>query len=350
MINRLKMKFILGIAFLSAVLAGYFIFWQKSIPTVPAINLKTSNETVQNLLPAHPLQITEMRKKEYPGSEITIERELPQGQNSRQFLASYQSEGLKIRSLLTVPTDNPPEGGWPAIIFNHGYIPPAQYQTIGRYAAYTDAFSRNGYIVLKPDYRGHGDSEGNPEGAYYSSAYTVDVLNALYSIKKYPDVNPDKIGMWGHSMGGSITLQSMVVSKDIKAGVIWAGVVASYEDMIKNWRRASPFVPSQREQIFRRPNRQELINKYGDPDKNPRFWQSISPIFFVSDISGPLQIQHGTGDQEVPLLFSQRLNEAMENAQKPVEFYTYDGDDHNLSGNLSLALNRSVEFFDKYLK
>ncbi|OGE18903.1 peptidase [Candidatus Daviesbacteria bacterium RIFCSPLOWO2_02_FULL_41_8] len=298
----------------------------------------------------HPLQISEMRKKEYPGSEVTIEKDLGSGSNYRQYLASYKSEGLKIYSLLTVPQGNPPIDGWPVIIFNHGYIPPAEYTTTGRYVAYTAAFSRNGYIVFKPDYRGHGDSEGNPEGAYYSTAYTIDVLNAVSSIKKSPGANPDKIGMWGHSMGGSITLRSMVVTKDIKVGVIWAGVVASYDDMIKNWRRAVPFMLSESERVIRRPGRQALIDKYGDTDKNPEFWQSISPINFTRDISGPLQLHHGTSDSEVPLLFSERLNEAMKTAGLAVEFYTYEGDDHNLSGNLTVALNRSVEFFDKILK
>ncbi len=299
---------------------------------------------------SHPLQISEMRKKEYPGSEITVERELNPGSNYKQYLASYRSEGFKIFALLTVPNGIKPESGWPAIIFNHGYIPPAEYTTTGRYVAYTDAFSRNGYIVFKPDYRGHGNSEGNPEGAYYSTAYTTDVLNAVASVKKYKDADPERIGMWGHSMGGSIILRSMVVSKDIKAGVIWAGVVASYEDMMKNWRRSTPFTPSQREREFMRPGRQTLIDKYGDPDKNPQFWQSISPIFFVGDVSGPIQLHHGTSDNEVPLLFSERLNEALKNANKPVEFFTYNGDDHNLSNNLTLALDRSVSFFDKYLK
>ncbi|OGE36385.1 peptidase [Candidatus Daviesbacteria bacterium RIFCSPLOWO2_01_FULL_43_38] len=314
------------------------------------VNINPVGGQEQVAIESHPLQILEMRKKEYPGSEIIIEKELNAGSSYKQYLTSYRSDGLKIYALLTVPVGSAPAGGWPAIIFNHGYIPPAQYSTTGRYAAYTDAFSRNGYVVFKPDYRGHGDSEGNPEGAYYSTAYTTDVLNAVSSIKKYPGVNPNKLGMWGHSMGGSITLRSMVVSKDIKAGVIWAGVIASYEDMIKNWRRAVPFISSQREQAFRRPGRQVLIDKYGDTDINPEFWQSISPIYFTKDISGPLQLHHGTGDNEVPVLFSERLNGSMKSAGQMVEFYTYEGDDHNLSRNLSTALNRSVEFFDKYLK
>ncbi|MBI2338423.1 alpha/beta fold hydrolase [Candidatus Daviesbacteria bacterium] len=327
----------------------YFLNGSKStINPAGNLNSEENGGGLENEL--HPLSIEALRKGEYPGSDIAIEKILDQGVNYQRFIVSYKSEGLKIYALLTVPSGKAPAEGWPVIIFNHGYIPPAEYQTTERYIAYTDAFSRNGYILLRPDYRGHGDSEGNPEGAYYSPAYTIDVLNALSSVKKYPGVNPDRIGMWGHSMGGSITLRSMVVSKDIKAGVIWAGVVASYEDMAKNWSRSRPWVPSEREQAFRRPGRQALIDKYGDFSKNPGFWQSIAPISFVKDISGPVQIQHGTADEEVPVLFSEKLKEALVNKGKSVEFYTYEGDDHNLASNLGVALSRSVEFFDKYLK
>jgi dipeptidyl aminopeptidase/acylaminoacyl peptidase len=298
----------------------------------------------------HPLQVEYMRKQEYPGSDIVIEQTLTPGSNYNRYIVSYKSEGLKIFALLTVPAGDKPEGGWPVIIFNHGYIPPAQYRTTERYVAYTDAFSRNGYIVLRSDYRGHGNSEGNPDGAYYSPAYTIDVLNAVSSIKRYPDANPNKIGMWGHSMGGSITLRSMVTTDDVKVGVIWAGVVASYEDMANNWHRSRPWTPSPREQSIRRPSRQEIIDKYGDFESNPEFWNSISPISFVGEISGPVQLHHGTEDGDVPVLFSQRLYDALNDIEKETELYIYEGDDHNLAANLTTALTRSVDYFDKFLK
>jgi dipeptidyl aminopeptidase/acylaminoacyl peptidase len=253
---------------------------------------------------------------------------------------------LKIYGLLTIPTGTPPEGGWPVIIFNHGYIPPEQYRTTQRYEAYVGGFARQGFVVFKPDYRGHGNSEGDPQGAYYSDAYIADVMNAMASVKKMPEVNPDRVGMWGHSMGGHLTLRAMVISKDVKAGVIWAGVVGSYQDMIYNWRRSRPWQPSTQEQQSRRPSRQALIDQFGGPDANTAFWDSISPIKFVSDISGPVQIHHGTADGDVPWEFSQSLEDALEAASKPVELYLYEGADHNLSGAaFSPALNRSVEFF-----
>ncbi len=65
--------------------------------------------------------------------------------------------------------------------------------------------------------------------------YTADVLNAVSSLKAYADADPQRIGMWGYSIGGQITLRAMVVSGDIKAGVIWAGVVVPYPDLIARW-------------------------------------------------------------------------------------------------------------------
>lgn len=52
----------------------------------------------------------------------------------------------------------------------------------------------------------------------------------------------------------------------------------------------------------------------------------------------------------VPVLFSEKLESALTNAEKEVELYIYEGNDHNISNNLSLALSCSVEFFDRYLK
>ncbi|MBI4089161.1 MAG: S9 family peptidase [Candidatus Levybacteria bacterium] len=289
-----------------------------------------------------------MRKQKYEGSEITIEETLQSGENYNRYVASYRSDGLKIYALLTIPMGEKPKNGWPVIIFNHGYIPPREYVTTQRYIAYTDVFSRNGYIVFKSDYRGHGNSEGQAVGGYGSSAYTIDILNALSSLKKFKDANPNKIGMWGHSMGGFITLRSMVISKDIKVSVIWGGVVASYKDLIYNWRRTT-FTPSPLPSGTRR-WRDLLIAEYGSPEKNPQFWNSISANAYLKDISGPLQLQHGQLDASVPIEFSEKLEKELKKIGKTVEFYSYPMDDHNLTNNFTTAIGRSVDFFDKYLK
>jgi dipeptidyl aminopeptidase/acylaminoacyl peptidase len=295
------------------------------------------------------MSIQAMREMSYPGSEITLENELEPGANYRRYYASYRSEGLKIYGLLTIPNGEMPQGGWPAIIFNHGYIPPDVYRTTERYIAYVDLIARSQYIVFRIDYRGHDQSEGQAGGAYGDPGYTIDVLNAVASMKQFPQANPAKIGMWGHSMGGYLTLRAMVISPDIQASVIWAGVVASYPDLIDLWRRDSvnptPTVPS-----FARRWRQSWVQQFGTPQENPAFWNSISSNSFLADISGPVQLHHGTLDEEVPLIFSELLAQQLRNANKTVEFYTYEGDNHNLSNYFSTAMARSIEFFDRYLK
>jgi len=289
-----------------------------------------------------------MRLQEYPGSDIAIESVLDPGVGYSRYYVSYMSEGLKIYALMTVPNGEVPVTGWPVIIFNHGYIPPDVYVTTQRYIAYVDLIARAGYIVFRSDYRGHDRSEGRAGGAYSRPDYTIDILNAVASIKRHPDADPNRIGMWGHSMGGYITLRSMVIRDDIKAGVIWAGVVGSYEDLLFNWRRGTgaPTVSTPRPSSWR----STLVQIYGSPEENPEFWDSISANAFLHEISGPVQLHHGTADTDVPVEFSENLFYQLLDENQYVELYKYDGDNHNISNFFSTAMIRTIEFFDRYVK
>jgi uncharacterized protein len=322
-----------------------------SLPRKPLSDLTSSGTSLQVKPPAgglstsHPLQIDAMRAREYPGSDIVIESVLDPGVNYSRYYVSYLSDGLKIYALMTVPNGEKPSRGWPVVIFNHGYIPPDVYRTTERYIAYVDQIASSGYIVFRSDYRGHDRSEGAPGGVYTQPNYSIDVLNAVASVKRYPDTDPNRIGMWGHSMGGYITVRSMVVARDIKAGVIWAGVVAPYPDLFTRWNAgARPTSPSPGSWVY------SLQQTYGSIETNPEFWKSISANGYLSDLNGPIQLHHGTADHDVPWEFSQMLYDEMLEANQVAEFYTYDGDNHNISNNFSVAMQRSIEFFDRYLK
>jgi uncharacterized protein len=299
----------------------------------------------QETLP--PLAIDAMRQRDYPGSDLVIERTLSPGSNYQQYIASYQSEGLKIFALLTVPNGAKPASGWPVIIFNHGYIPPTVYRTTERYIAYVDAFARHGYVVFKPDYRGFGSSQGTPVSAYYSPDDTVDVLNAVTTMQRYANADPNRIGMWGHSMGGNITLRALVIDPRIKVAVIWAGVNATYKDLLENWHPPASDSPPP---SFGGGARQNFLSQFGTPEQNPKFWDSISPMAYLADITAPIQLHHGAADVEVPLQFSQTLAKDLQAVSKPVELYTYAGADHNISQGFALAMARSVAYFDRYLR
>jgi uncharacterized protein len=293
------------------------------------------------------MEIQAMRARSYPGSEIVIEKELAKGLNYRQYDAWYRSDGLKIYGLLTVPDAAPPAGGFPGLVFLHGYIEPSHYRTTELYTAHVDFLARYGYVVFKIDLRGHDRSEGVADGGYASPGYTVDVLNAVSSLQRFPQVNPQKIGLWGHSMGGFLTLRAMVISKQIKAGVIWAGLVCSYPDMIYRWGNDGyPLSPPASLTGWQA----DWVARYGIPAENPRFWDAISATSFLKDLSGPLQLHHGTADAVVPVAYSEELAAAIQRAGGKAGLYTYPGEDHNLVSSFTSAMTRTLQFFNQTLK
>lgn len=343
-------KKIVFLVVIIAAVSGIYILTRTNMRTSINQVIAPIQNSITNTQ-ANPLSIQYLRDRSYPGSDIKIEQTLTDSGNFHQYIASYQSDGLKIYALLLVPKGSKPTGGWPVILFNHGYIAPQDYQTTARYVAYEDAFANAGYIVFKPDYRGNGKSEGMPGSAYYSANYVIDDLNALASIKKYPDANPGKVGIYGHSLGGNLTLKDLVIRpNDVKAAVIWGGVVGTYNDLINNWQNRVSYHPVAQDLYLRNLNRQNLINQYGDPASNPAFWNSIDPRYFVSDITAPVQLDIGGADNEVPPDFSKSLYDQLQSLGKTSEYYVYPGSDHNISQGFNLAMQRSIAFFDKYLK
>ncbi len=320
-----KLKIFLVIAAVVILISGVFIFKTK--------NKNSVIQNVSNPAISENYSIDFLRNKSYPGSEITIEQTLPSAPSYKKYIVSYKSEGLKIYALMTVPVGKKPADGWPVIIFNHGYITPSEYSTVSSYAKYVDVLAKNGFIVFKSDYRGNGKSEGTPSG-HFGPGYTTDILNAISSVKKLKDpstglrlVNVTRIGLWGHSLGGAVTLNSIVISKEIKAASIWAGTVAPISDQLGKW------------------------GKRGEPRiQNQAMVRFIDPLNYLSYITSPVEIQQGLSDTEVNPKDSENLYTGLKDLGKTVYYYTYPGDNHSISNNFNLAMQRSVEFFNKYLK
>jgi dipeptidyl aminopeptidase/acylaminoacyl peptidase len=307
---------------------------------------------------ASPISIEYLRSLNITSEKVKIEEELPDDGNYKRYLASFLSEGNKVYGLLTIPIDNVPTRGFPAIIFNHGYIPPTQYQTIESYISYVDYLARNGFIVFKIDFRGNGKSEGDPSGSYFSSAYTIDIISALKSLQKFEKADPKKIGVWGHSMAGNAVLRAMLVSKEIKAGVIWSGAVYSYQDFARYGIRDSSYAhrPDVNRVGILQKNREispEIQKIRSDPksiDFNNDFWTSISLTKNIKYLSSPLQINHSTGDPVINIDYSKDLVEVLKENSKAYEFYEYEGGGHNISSPyFEQAMDRTVNFFKKNL-
>lgn len=338
-------KIIIGTVVVVAAIVGLLVFMGGSIS-----NSTPPLTTATPFIPNSPLNIAYMRSQSYPGSDIQITQTLSPGSNYRRYIASFESDGLTEYAYLTVPNGQKPVGGWPVIIFNHGYQIPELYTPDGNYIAYMDAMARAGYIIFKPDYRGNGKSQGAPGSTYYSPNYTIDDLNAIVSIKKYPGANPNKIGIWGHSMGGNITLRVSEISPDIKAAVIWGGVVGDYNDIIYNWQDQVSYKPAAEDLYLRNLGLSTLLAIYGTPTQNPAFWNSIDPTMNLNFITAPFQIHVGASDEQVPPSFSLNLYNELKSQGKYAEYYSYSGSNHDISQGFSLAMQRTITFFNKYLK
>lgn len=332
------------------VLFSYFIFLDKPDKKLPTQQAVPTNIPTTASKSVSPFSIMGMREKLYPGSHFASVQTLSKRNNYKRYIVSYISDGLTQYGLLTVPTGDKPASGWPAILFNHGYIPPGQYSTVDSYASFVDAFASSGYVVFKPDYRGNANSQGTPTQPYVSPDYITDSMNALSSLKKYVNGNPKKIGVFGHSMGGNITLHELVISKNIAAAVLMAGAVGDEQSILEWWDRrfaAKSIAGNDLDTYYIVKKMEETSGTFSS---NPTYWNSIDPTEFLSDIIAPVQIQVGTADTAVPVSFSTTLWDRLKEKEKTVEFYEYPGVDHNFTSVRSVALGRAVSFFDKYLK
>ncbi len=266
------------------------------------------------------------------------------------YLTSFTSDGLKVNGYLTVPKGDRPLEGWSAIVFVHGYIPPTLYKTTSNYSDYVDYLARNGFVVFKIDLRGHGSSEGEPGGAYYSSDYVIDTLSAYSALQSQEFVNPEKIGLWGHSMAGNVVSRSLAVKPTIPAVVIWAGAGYSYEDLRKYGLNDNSYRPPM-DNSNRQRRRTELFNKYGQFSKESPFWQQVPMTNYLTDIKGAIQLDHAVNDDVVDISYSRDLNALLNKTSIPHQLNEYESGGHNISGaSFNRAMQNTVEFFEKYLK
>jgi dipeptidyl aminopeptidase/acylaminoacyl peptidase len=304
---------------------------------------------VPSPVPFEELTIPYLRNRVYE-SQLGPQQKVSQNSQYTTFLTSYQSDGLKINGLLTIPAGTPPEGGWPAIVFIHGYIPPTLYRTQERYVSYVNYLARNKFVVFKIDLRGFGESQGQPGGAYYSSDYIIDTLNAYAALQSTPFVNRDHIGLWGHSMAGNIVLRTVAAKPTIPAAVIWAGAGYTYIDL-QTYRIQDPSYRPPSQTAQRNEQRQRLFDQQGDFTPTSEFWKQVAPTNYVQDFKGAIQLHHALDDAVVSINYTRDLKKILDNTQVPHEVYEYPRGGHNIEGaSFNLAMERTVRFFTTYLR
>ena len=317
--------------------------------TVPAIAQDQDNEPLLDpdaprFEVADDLTIAALRKLDIEGSDVLIEEVLEDGDNYSRYIASYESEGNTIYGLLTIPHGDVPEDGFKAIVFNHGYIPPKLYRTTERYVDYVDQLARNGFVVFKIDMRGHGRSEGDAIGSYFSPGYTIDAISALRSLQNMDIIDPDGIGMWGHSMAGNLVLRAMLIEPDVQAGVIWAGAVYSYDDFMTYSISDTSFVRDEESPGARRSS--AIFETYGRPDTSVPFWKAVSLTEHIAFLDAPVQLHHALDDTVVDVGYARDLVRVLDANEQAYELHEYAAGGHNIGApSFDEAMARTIAFF-----
>lgn len=352
--KKRKLPSVLIIVFVVLVLGsvGLFFALNKTSKQNLAQEIKKNSQSVTPTPTPGPfddMTIPYLRAKDY-GGEMGDLSQVSTNQNYTTYLASYDSDGLKINGLLTIPTTDRPIEGYPAIVFVHGYIPPTIYQTLSNYSSYVDYLARNGFVVFKIDLRGHAESEGEASGAYYSGDYVIDVLNAHHALENFEEVNPKAIGLWGHSMAGNVTFRSLAAKPTIPAVVIWAGAVYTYSDMQEFGIDDNSYRPPSSD-TNRQRRREQLFNTYGQFSPDHPFWMKVAPTNYLSDIKGAVQLNHAVDDTVVNIGYSRGLSELLQSANIEYELKEYQTGGHNLTGQtFNSAMQDTVSFYKKHLK
>ncbi len=329
-------------------LGGYFVYGNiyksKSAQTVN--QSKSPSETAN--IPFKELTIPYLRDRNYKSQlgELTLYKKYS---TYTSYLTSYDSDGLKINGLITVPNADLTKKH-PAIVFVHGYIAPSVYNTTEKYVDYVDYLARNGYVVFKIDLRGHGDSQGEATGAYYSGDYIIDTINAYKALQSASFVNKEAVGLWGHSMAGNVTLRSAAAIINIPAVAIWAGAGFTYSDLLEFRINDNSYRPPQ-QNTQRSLKRQELRNLYGDFDPKSEFWKTVPATNYLNDFAGNIGLFHSTDDDVVSVEYSRNLKNILDSLGVKNEYNEYTSGGHNISGtNFTKAMQETVRFFDANLK
>lgn len=145
----------------------------------------------------------------------------------------FQSGGLMVRGWLRVPDGAGPH---PLVILAHGLGGLKEWDI----PAVADALFGAGIAALAFDYRNFGDSDGTPREEVDHCGQIEDFQNALTFASTRPEIDAERIGLWGTSLGGRNVL--VVAALDQRVRCVFSQVPATMS--IRRWRGYGAFLVS----------------------------------------------------------------------------------------------------------
>jgi dipeptidyl aminopeptidase/acylaminoacyl peptidase len=230
-------------------------------------------------------------------------------------------------------------GLYPVVIMNHDITPNKPYDTVTSDATLVDYFARKGFLVIKPDYRGVGNSEADPT-SLAPLPYSADVLNLISSLKTIPEADTMNVFLWGQRLGGEVALKTLEVAGDnadatiknaVKGAVVWSPSIDPSQ-----WGNDRTMYDG-------------IVQNFGSPSMNPLFWQSISVKNYLDDIKAPIEIDQGTADNIISYTSSIELYNDLVSFNKNAKLRLFSNDTHNFSKYRTTVLDGNVTFFKKLI-
>jgi dienelactone hydrolase len=225
---------------------------------------------------------------------------------------------------------------YPAIIIVHGG-PESQMRPYFHFLA--QYLAHNGYAVLAPNVRGstgYGKSYSHLDDVERRMDSVADLAHAAYWLKERPEIDGDKIVVYGGSYGGFMVLAALAFYPDLWAAGVELVGISNFVTFLENTSD------------YRRAHRE---SEYGSLEHDREFLQTISPLNHLDKITAPLMIIHGANDPRVPVSEARQLAAALEARGIPVQLLIFDDEGHGIVRlkNKLVAHPAVIQFLEKVL-
>src|SRR6266478_5617508 len=247
-----------------------------------------------------------------------------------QFLTVKSHDGVPLNAMMIKPPDFDASRKYPVLVFTYGG-PHAQVVLNawgGNTGLWHQVMAQKGYLIFALDNRGsagRGHVFEEPLHFRLGAQELSDQRDGVAYLKALPYVDAARIGIWGWSYGGHMTLHAMFEDPgDFKAG--FAG------GPVTDWH----FYDS----IY--------TERYlGLLPQNEEGYKASSPIENAAGLKGKLLIAHGTGDDNVHFANTLSLINRLIELGKYVEVMPFPGRGHGVSDPAArrVLMNRVTQFF-----
>ena len=311
-------------------------------PTEEAAEEPTEEPTEEAAPPPNPISVAALADAELTGGDLRLGavRERTSAYTSydvtyRSTTAGAGTAPLRISGVLNVPTGR---GPFPAVVLAHGYIDPAYYVRGQGMTRERGFLAQRGFVALHVDYRNHAESTDDPRvETAVRLGYAADVAAAVHALRDSTDVrvDPDRIALFGRSMGGGVMLRALAAEPGLfAAGVGWASVSSLEAENFAQFQR--PDAPlAELKAGFR--------GRHGLPGEDPAFWRGISSRPAFDQVTEPVLLVHGRFDDTCPPPWARATQRALtaDGVDSTLEWYD---DGHAFGPAFIAAMDRTVRF------